>query len=212
MCMWMAALTTGVSQTGLSRAGRCGPYVQWASSKAYPQRWPSATPYTPALLSIESEHPGKTGCSPLCGPSLGLKREEEENRLSEGFQHLNRIFTGCFISGWGIPDIRFDLSKLICVCLYFFSLNIKIFLYNRTYNENATAFYLAAQWWSPSAAWVWGRSWCGRAGSGTYGRSGAQQTPPGRPPTTGQTGWCSVPSPSHNFPLTVACETPQRDH
>lgn len=69
-------------------------------------------------------------------------------------------------------------------------------------------FYLAMQWWSPSAAWVWGRSLCGRAGSGTYGRSGARQTPPGRPLTTGQTGWCSVPSPSHSFLVMVAYESP----
>lgn len=72
--------------------------------------------------------------------------------------------------------------------------------------------YLAAQWWSPSAAWVWGRSWCGRAGSGTYGRSGARQTLPGRPQTTGQTERCSVPSLSHSSPLMDACGTPQRDH
>lgn len=73
----MFILTTGVSQTGLSRAGQCGPCVQWASSTAYPQRWPSATPYTPALLSIASVHPRKTGCSPLCDPSLGLERGRE---------------------------------------------------------------------------------------------------------------------------------------
>lgn len=73
-------------------------------------------------------------------------------------------------------------------------------------------FYLAMQWWSPSAAWVWGRSLCGRAGSGTYGRSGARQTPPGQPPTTGQTEWCSVPSPSHSFLVTVAYESPLQVH
>lgn len=81
----MSFLTTGVSQTGLSRAGRCGPCVRWASSTAYLQRWPSATPYTPALLSIASVHPGKTGCSPLCDPSLGLEggREGAEWVLAE---------------------------------------------------------------------------------------------------------------------------------
>lgn len=73
----MFILTTGVSQTGLSRAGQCGPCVRWASSTAYPQRWPSATPYTPALPSIASVHPRKTGCSPLCDPSLGLERGRE---------------------------------------------------------------------------------------------------------------------------------------
>ena len=85
----MSFLTTGVSQTGLSRAGRCGPCVRWASSTAYLQRWPAATPYTPALLSIASVHPGKTGCSPLCDPSLGLEggREGAEwkiNSISSG--------------------------------------------------------------------------------------------------------------------------------
>lgn len=150
--------------------------------------------------------------------------EEEENRLSERFQNRNRIFTGCFISGWGIPDIRFHLSKLSRVFIFnsfvfFYILKHFYSIEHITKIKHSSAFifvlcfffYLAAQWWSPSAAWVWGRSWCGRAGSGTYGRSGAQQTPPGRPPTTGQIGWCSVLSPSHSFPLTVACETPQRD-
>lgn len=194
----MPILTTGVSQTGLSRAGRCGPCVQWASSTAYPQRWPSATPYTPALLSIESEHPGKTGCSPLCDPSLGLKRRRKRT-----------VWVSASKIQWGFSPVALTQAggpwHQILKHLYTTEHITKI--------KHATifVFHLAAQWWSLSAAWVWGRSWCGRAGSGTYGRSGAQQTPPGRPPTTGRIGWCSVPSPSHSFPLTAACETPRRD-
>lgn len=83
LCVWenYSFLTTGVSQRGLSRAGQCAPYAQWAFSTAFPLRWPSAIPYTPVLLSIGSAHPGKTRYSLLYGPSLGLKRRKEKQTV-----------------------------------------------------------------------------------------------------------------------------------
>lgn len=65
-------LTTGVSRTGLSRAGRSAPCARSAFSTACPLKWRAATPYTPARPNTASEHPGTTGCSPLCGPDPEL--------------------------------------------------------------------------------------------------------------------------------------------
>lgn len=201
--------------------GQCGPYVQSVSSTAYPRRLLSATPYTPALLHTESVHPEKTGCSPLCDPSLGLER----GRGRAEYKFATKIIK-CYVScgrhvvfnlkfsktNCSFNGLNFWQISLLALSVIKMEISIVAVFVRWSYCKQMLDLYLATQWWSPSAAWVWGRSWCGRAGSGTYGRSGAQQTLPGRPRTTGQTERCSVPSPSHNFPLMDACGTPQRDH
>lgn len=85
-------LTTGVSQRGLSRAGRCGPCARSASSTAFPRKWRAAIPYTPARLNIVNEHPGTTECSRLCGPApeLHYRRQRKEKKEKESVDRDTR--------------------------------------------------------------------------------------------------------------------------